>query len=144
MLLAFFYPYCTIGFSTEKVWREICSNQAPFTTKTIQSSSKQIYLWMGNGFFHWRIMDLLCLYHRLWNRSNALKVKCLNDGFISHKLIFLLHKTLINGPESWGLLVDYCDVFISSLNSHSDGTHSHNRINWLAFSISIYLENIKR
>ncbi len=30
------------------------------------------------------------------------------------------------------LLVDYCDVFISCLDSHSDGTHSLQRIHWWA------------
>ncbi len=29
-----------------------------------------------------------------------------------------------------GLLVDYCDVFISSLDSHSDGIHSLQRTKW--------------
>ncbi len=29
-----------------------------------------------------------------------------------------------------GLLVGYCDVFISCLDSHSDGTHSLQRIHW--------------
>ncbi len=37
---------------------------------------------------------------------------------------FSLRKILIDGLESCGLLVDYCDVFISCLDSHSDGTHS--------------------
>uniref|UniRef100_A0A8C1BGS5 Leptin receptor overlapping transcript-like 1 n=1 Tax=Cyprinus carpio carpio TaxID=630221 RepID=A0A8C1BGS5_CYPCA len=31
---------------------------------------------------------------------------------------------LTDGLECCGLLVDYCDVFISCLDSHSDGTHS--------------------
>ncbi len=31
---------------------------------------------------------------------------------------------LIDGLEWCGLSVDYCDVFISCLDSHSDGTHS--------------------
>ncbi len=35
---------------------------------------------------------------------------------------------LIDGLEWCGLLVDYCDVFISCLDSHSDGTHSLQRI----------------
>ncbi len=39
-----------------------------------------------------------------------------------------LHKTLTDGLEWCGLLVDYCDVFISCLDSHSDGTHSLQRI----------------
>ncbi len=33
-------------------------------------------------------------------------------------------KMLTDGLEWSGLLVDYCDVFISCLDSHSDGTHS--------------------
>ncbi len=34
-----------------------------------------------------------------------------------------------------GLLVDYCEVFISCLDSHSDGTHSLQRIHrWSKFS----------
>ncbi len=35
-----------------------------------------------------------------------------------------LHKTLTDVLESCGLLVDYCD------DSHSDGTHSLQRIHW--------------
>ncbi len=37
---------------------------------------------------------------------------------------FCLLKMLTDGLEWCGLLVDYCDVFISCLDSHSDGTHS--------------------
>ncbi len=37
---------------------------------------------------------------------------------------------LIDGLESFGLLMDYCDVFIRSLDSHSDGTHSLQIIHW--------------
>ncbi len=55
-------------------------------------------------------------------------LKCLNVGLISNKHSFSLHKTLIAGLEWCGLLVDYCDVFISCLDSHSDGTHSLQRI----------------
>ncbi len=50
--------------------------------------------------------------------------KKLNDQFLSYKHIFSLHKMLIDGLEWCGLLVDYYDVFISCLDSHSDGTHS--------------------
>ncbi len=41
---------------------------------------------------------------------------------------FLLLKMLTDGLEWCGCLVDYCDVFISCLDSHSDGTHSLQRI----------------
>ncbi len=34
--------------------------------------------------------------------------------------------------DSSGLLVVYCNVFISCLDSHSDGTHSLERIHWWA------------
>ncbi len=37
---------------------------------------------------------------------------------------FWLHEMLIDGLEWCGLLADYCDVFISCLDSNSDGTHS--------------------
>ncbi len=45
-------------------------------------------------------------------RTQGLKLKRLNDGFVSYK-----HS--IAGLEWCGLLVDYCDVFISCLDSHS-------------------------
>ncbi len=49
---------------------------------------------------------------------------------------FWLHKTLI---EWCGSLVDYCDVFISCLDSHSDGTHSLQRIHWWASDGMLYI-----
>ncbi len=53
---------------------------------------------------------------------SGLKIKRIDD--------VSLHKMLIDGLEWCGLLVDYCDVFFSCLDSHSDGTHSLQRINW--------------
>ncbi len=49
-----------------------------------------------------------------------------------------LHKTLIDGLEWCGFLVDYCGVFISCLDSHSDGTHSLQRIHWWASDIMLH------
>ncbi len=43
---------------------------------------------------------------------------------------FSSHKALSDGLDLCGLLVDYCDVFISGLDSHSDGTHSLQGIQW--------------
>ncbi len=37
---------------------------------------------------------------------------------------------LIGELESRGLLVDYCDAFIRCLDSHSEGTHSLQKIHW--------------
>ncbi len=49
-------------------------------------------------------------------------------GFSRHTQLFTLQDV------NWwtGILstVDYCDVFISCLDSHSDGTHSLQRIHW--------------
>ncbi len=62
-------------------------------------------------------------------RSNRMKLKHLNDGFVSYKhAAFGFSRCLTDGLEWCGLLVDYCDVFISCLDSHSDGTHSLQRI----------------
>ncbi len=36
-----------------------------------------------------------------------------------------------------GLLVDYCDVFINCLDSHSDGTHSLQRIYWCGSDVML-------
>ncbi len=34
--------------------------------------------------------------------------------------------------------VDFCDVFISCLDSHSDGTHSLQRIHWWATNVNLH------
>ncbi len=52
---------------------------------------------------------------------------------------------LTDGLELYGLLVDYRDVFMSCLDSHSDGTHSLQRIHWwsdvmLDFSKSVLMK----
>ncbi len=51
---------------------------------------------------------------------------------------FSLHKILIDGLEWCGLLLNYCDVFISCLDSHSDGTHSLQRIHWWASDVMLH------
>ncbi len=43
---------------------------------------------------------------------------------------FLFHKILTDGLEWCELLVDYCDVFVKCLDTHSDDTHSLKRIHW--------------
>ncbi len=50
-------------------------------------------------------------------------LKGLNNGFISYKKI--LASQYVNW---WTGVVDFCDVYISCLNSHSDGTHSLQRM----------------
>ncbi len=60
---------------------------------------EEALLWIMESYFSWQRLD----------------------GFVP---VFCLQKTLTDGLEWCGLLVDYCDVFISCLGSHSDGTHS--------------------
>ncbi len=55
---------------------------------------------------------------------------------------FLLHKTLTDGLYSCELLVDYCDVFISCMDSNSDGTHSLQRIHWWVTDAMLNLNQI--
>ncbi len=50
---------------------------------------------------------------------------------------FSLHEMLIVGLELYELLVDYCDVFINCLDSHSDGRHSLQRIHWWAIDVML-------
>ncbi len=37
-------------------------------------------------------------------------------------------------------LLDYCDVFIRFLDSHSDGTHSLQRIHWWSSDVMLFLQ----
>ncbi len=71
--------------------------------------------------FHWR--NLVFLWTHILARSNSL-----NDVLMEFLTDMQLLKTLTDGLEWCGLLVDYCDVFISCLGSHSDGTHSLQKI----------------
>ncbi len=67
---------------------------------------------------------------------NSLKLKTsrLICFLQTHRLS--LHKMWIDGLGWCGLFVDYCDVFISCLDSHFDGTHSLQRIHWWASDLS--------
>ncbi len=72
---------------------------------------------------------LLWLWTRILAGSNELMLKCLDDLFLTNTQFF--SSQYINWWLEWcGILVDYCDVFISCLVSHSDGTHSLQRIHW--------------
>uniref|UniRef100_A0A8C1MXU6 Contactin associated protein like 3 n=1 Tax=Cyprinus carpio TaxID=7962 RepID=A0A8C1MXU6_CYPCA len=93
----------------------------------------------------------VALQFRTWNKAGLLMTFDLqhNAGtlwlYLSEARVRLqIHKTgrlmtditagsahmLTAGLECCGLLVDYCDVFISCLDSHSDGTHSLSNIKY--------------
>ncbi len=77
-------------------------------------------LWLEDSLY---IKDILAV-------KNGLKLKCL-DGFVFPQTRrFSLYKMLNDALESCGLVVDYCEGFMSCLESHSDGTHSLLGIHW--------------
>ncbi len=61
------------------------------------------------------------------------------DLFITNMQLSL-HKMLIDELEWCGLLVNYCDLFNSCLDSHSDGTHSLQRIHQINFTKYVFLK----
>ncbi len=75
------------------------------------------------------LIDLTMDEALLWIMNYNLKLKLSYDGFVSLKH-FALHKMLNDGLDLCGLLLAYCDGFISCLDSHSDGTHSLQSIHW--------------
>ncbi len=96
-----------------------CAYFSPDSEETTFSWEKAI-LWMKNLYSH------------------KATVSSLNDEFVYYKHSFLLHKMLIDGLKC-ELIVDYCDVFISCLTSHSDGTHSLQRIHWWVSDVLLNL-----
>ncbi len=72
--------------------------------------------------FHWRNQ----YYGLVVFKPERFQVKNIIKHWKKH--FVLLHKMLTDGLELCGLLVDNCDVFISCLVSHSDGTHLLQRI----------------
>ncbi len=76
-------------------------------------------------------MDFLLEEALLWIDilaiCDGLNLKCPKDGFVSYKHSF--HKASTGGS---------CDVFIRCLDTHSDGTHSLQRIHWWASHIMLY------
>ncbi len=76
----------------------------------------------GDGLFHWR----KC-YYGLWTQILDKNILMM-DLFLTKSFCFTSDDVL----EWCGLFVDYCDVFIICLDSHSDGTHSLQSIHWWA------------
>ncbi len=72
------------------------------------------------------------------NRSNSFKLKASWWICFLQTHSFCLLQMLTDGLEWCGLLVDYCDVFISCLDSHSNGTHSLQSIHWWARDVMLH------
>ncbi len=71
--------------------------------------------------FHWRKH-----YYGLWTHI-LVKNVLMMDLFFTNTAFGFIKCYLMDWSG-----VDYCDVFISCLDSHSDGTHSLQRIHWWA------------
>ncbi len=122
------YPlYCVLQWKICLVWirREICTDQAQFTSKTVQNGSTLIFWWIlmwettADWPFHWRTC-----YYGLWThilaRSNGLKY--LNDK------LFLRNTQLFTSQDvnwwtevvwvTWGLLWCFYQLFGLSFWRH--------------------------
>ncbi len=70
--------------------------------------------WMGAVNARVQIADKSIII--IHNSSPSVKLKHINYRFFFLQIhSFLLHKTLSDGLESSGFLVDYCDVFLSAV-----------------------------
>ncbi len=111
------------------IWKEICRDQALFTSETSQNSPKQIHWWI-----------LMWQDNRVWTFLLEEALLWIID---SYNLYTNMQLFTLQDISWWtGLLVDYCDVFISCLISRSDGTHSLQRIYWLASDVMLISPNL--
>ncbi len=79
--------------------------------------------------FHQRnnVIDRRCIFSQK-QQFGVLNLLLIDLLFYNHAAFF--HKMLIDVLEMRGLLVDYCNVFINSLVSYSNDTHSLQRSHW--------------
>ncbi len=83
----------------------------------------------------WPVHISLLIHTHILAWSNSLKLKTHYWWIYNGR--FSLLKMLTDGLEWCGLLVDYCNGFSSCLDSHSDGTHSLQRIHWWASDVML-------
>ncbi len=125
------------NFSSEKVVSSDSGEKYAQIKHRLQAKTKMsvdfdVKGQQGMDFFNWRKR-----YYELWmdilSRIGGLKLKCLNDGFVSYKHA-TFHFTTGVVWIACGLL--WC--FISCLDSHSDGTHSLLRIHWWTSDVMLH------
>ncbi len=59
------------------------------------------------------------------------------DLFLTNMQRLASQDEYLDGLEWCGLFVDYCDIFISCLDSHPDGTHSLQWTHWRASDVML-------
>ncbi len=108
-----------------KLLHSAVHNIAFFSEKVVSSESgekhAQIKYHLQAKIIQWRESNIMD--YRL-ARKYGLKLQCFNDGFVSYKQALFLLQMLTDG-------LDLCG-FISCSDSHSDGTHSLQSIQWWA------------
>ncbi len=125
---------CRITFPSIYFFLDFCKkqihNKASSSEKVnpLLSFLIKIYqnIWLELFLLSWFRWDDFCF------TEDGLKLNLLQTH------ICRLHKTLIDGLDLCRLLEDYCDVLISCLDSHSDGTHSLQRIHLWASDIMLH------
>ncbi len=113
-----------------------------------------LYFWMTPGWSEngWKVLssNSYCILYYYKDFKGFFYRNAIEEPFFVPKRTFqwifflqthcfCLLKTWIDGLEWCELLVDYCDVFISCLDSHSDGTHSLQSIYWWASDAMLHL-----
>ncbi len=105
----------------------------------IQTADKNISIIQMHSTHHSYTSVRKC-YYGLWThilaQSNSLNT--LMHLLLANTQLFALQDVYFTIMERCGLLVDYCDVFISCLDSHSDGTHSLQRIRCWASDVILH------
>ncbi len=144
-----------IAFSSEKVVFSESGEISEQTNhylqvKTFQNRFFIIYIyicwWMwiwcerttGNGVFY-----LICLLEEaLWwltdwyfGQKRWFEVKIQNEDFVSYK-----YAPITTQDINWrtGFTCSTCNVLIGYFDSHTDGTHSLQRINWWASDVMLH------
>ncbi len=94
----------------------------------------------GPLYPHHTTDNLLCCDDGKKLGSNLIiRLICVNNFFTLTPLVFTKHAAFSLTKHElmdWSG-VDYCDVFISCLDSHSDGTHSLQKIYWWASDVML-------
>ncbi len=131
----------------------VCKKQILLLAKIVNnnafSSDKSPF---SVDFSHQNLPTYLCIFlswfrqYQLFGQGKSIlwledfKKNLMLGLFVTNSLLFASQNI------NWWSGVDYCDVFISFLDSHSDGTHSLQRTNWWAsdlvlhFSKSVLME----
>ncbi len=113
---------CTKQIQVKLIHNHASSSEKTPSPAVVSFQNPPLYFLWGSNIMG---VHLYIIQKQHFEVKNALI-----DLFHTYTHSFSRHKTITDGLAWCGLLVDYFDVFISCLDSHSDGTHSLQRIHW--------------